>query len=89
MNQIEAVDHLPYLPSQPRRRRWRLWVGIPLILLVLWLAVVYGFFAYWTDRELREAMAEADRDNPEAGSSMTSRRTVNRFPPRKTRPWSC
>jgi hypothetical protein len=64
MHQVEIGDHPPDVSRQPRRRRWRLWVGLVVFVFVLWLAVMYGFFAYWTDHDLREAMAVADRDSP-------------------------
>jgi hypothetical protein len=50
--------------AKPQRRHWRIWIGVASLLFVVWLAVMYGFFAYWMDRELREAMAEADRESP-------------------------
>jgi hypothetical protein len=34
-------------------------------LFLLWLVVGYGFFVTSTDRELRDAMAEADRESPD------------------------
>jgi hypothetical protein len=37
---------------------------MPLGLLALWLGLVVLFFFYQTDRELREAMAAAERDSP-------------------------
>ncbi len=40
--------------ANPHRRRWRIWIGIAALLFVVWLAVMYGFFAYWMDRELVE-----------------------------------
>jgi hypothetical protein len=64
MSQEQVVDHLPDILPKPRRRRRLLWVGVPLVLFVLWLAGMYAFFAYWMDRELRAAMAAADRDSP-------------------------
>jgi hypothetical protein len=64
MSQAQTIDRLPGVPPQKRRRRWRLWVGVPLFLFVLWLTVFYLFFVYFTDRDLREAMAEADRQSP-------------------------
>jgi hypothetical protein len=39
-------------------------LGVVLLLFMLWLAVMYGLFAYWADRELREAIAEADHESP-------------------------
>ena len=35
-----------------------------LLLFVVWLAVMYGLFAYWADRELRETIAAIDLENP-------------------------
>jgi hypothetical protein len=63
MSQQQAVDPGPYTP--PKRRRRRLfWVVAVFALFVLWLAVMYAFFVYWMNRDLRAAMAAADRDNP-------------------------
>lgn len=47
-----------------RSRRWRIWLGVPFLLFLLWVAGAYFFFVYWTDRDLREAMAAANRDSP-------------------------
>src|SRR5206468_402030 len=57
MSQAQTIDRLPGVPPQKRRRRWHIWVGVPLLLFVLWLTVLYLFFVYFTDRDLREAMA--------------------------------
>jgi hypothetical protein len=65
MSQAQTIDRLPGVPIQKRRRRYRLWVGVPLLLFVLWLTAFYLFFVYFTDRDLREAMAEADHQSPE------------------------
>src|SRR5262249_36852628 len=51
--------------TQPRRHRWRYWLGVPVILLLLALVGVYGLFFYWSGRDVRAAMAEAERDLPE------------------------
>jgi hypothetical protein len=64
MSQVETVGRLPEVPAQPRRRRWRFWVGISLVLVILLLAAFYGFIIYESDLDLSEAMAEADRDCP-------------------------
>src|SRR5262249_32888625 len=58
-----TVGRLPEAQARPRRRRWRLLLGI-LLVVVLGLAALYGFVLYEADRELREAMAEADGDCP-------------------------
>src|SRR5437660_83780 len=60
-----AAETIPPLTGWPQRSRLRLWVGGVLLLIVIWLAVVCGYFVYSTDHDLREAMAEADRDNPQ------------------------
>jgi hypothetical protein len=60
---METLEHRPDVPPRARRR-WRFWLGVSLLLLVLWLVILYGFFVYWTNRDLREAMAEADRESP-------------------------
>jgi hypothetical protein len=64
MSAVETTGRLPEVPARPRRRRWVYWVGIPLLLVVLVLAALYGFILYEADLDLREAMAEADRDCP-------------------------
>jgi type II secretory pathway pseudopilin PulG len=64
MKPAQAVHHLPDTLPKPRGRRWLLWLGVPLVLGILWLVFLYAFFAYWMDRELRAAMAVADRDSP-------------------------
>ena len=61
MSQVECANHLSDVPAQPRRRRWRVWMGVALVLFGLWLVVMYGFFTYWTDRELHEAIAETGK----------------------------
>jgi hypothetical protein len=63
MSQLEPLEHRLDVPPRARRR-WRFWLGVSLLLFVLCLVVLYGFFIYWTNRDLREAMAEADRDSP-------------------------
>ena len=64
MKHAQPVDHLPDTMPKPRGRRWLLWLGVPLVLFVLWLVLLYAFFAYWMDHDLRAAMAAADRDSP-------------------------
>src|SRR5690348_11636443 len=64
MSHVETTDLLPDVPCQTPRRRWRIWLGLVLLLFLLGLAGMYGLFTYWTDRDLREAMAEADHDSP-------------------------
>src|SRR5262245_34682645 len=51
-------------PSPPRRRRRRRWLGGLVLVFLAWLAAVYGFFAYRSDRDLREAVEEASRLEP-------------------------
>src|SRR5436305_4935042 len=63
MSRVQMEGPLPQIPFPPRRRRLRWWMGIP-VALVLLLAGLYGFILYETDLDLREAMAEADRDCP-------------------------
>src|SRR5260370_5753449 len=63
MSQVQMEGPLPRIPAPPRRRRWRWWVGIPLVFVLL-LGGLYGFILYEADLDLREAMAEADRDCP-------------------------
>jgi hypothetical protein len=64
MSKVETLEQHPGVAPRVRRR-WGFWVGIALLLFVLWLVVLYGFFIYWTDGDLREAMAEAERDSPQ------------------------
>lgn len=64
MSHVETTDLRPDVPCL-RRRRWRICLGLALLLFILTLVVIYSFFTYWMDRALREAMAEADRDSPE------------------------
>jgi hypothetical protein len=63
MKETDTLDQ-PLEVARPKRRRWRYWLGIPLALLVLWLAILYVCFLYLSDRELQEAIAEAERDSP-------------------------
>jgi hypothetical protein len=64
MNQAGTMAQSANIPGGQRFRRWRLWLGVPLLLFVVWLVIVCGFFVYWTDRDLREAMAAAELDSP-------------------------
>jgi hypothetical protein len=50
-------------PPAPKRRRW-LGCGVVLLLLFTACGGFYGFLIYSTSRDLREAMAEADRLDP-------------------------
>jgi hypothetical protein len=61
MSDAPAVD--PVLVSAPRRR-WH-WRVFPAVLLLVSLVVVWGLYldSVW-DRKLREAIAEAERDDP-------------------------
>lgn len=63
MSQQQAIDALP-APAKRQRRRWHFWVVLLLGVFLLWLVGMYAFFAYWMDRDLRLAMAAADRDSP-------------------------
>jgi hypothetical protein len=49
--------------SQPRRR-WPLWVGLLLMLAIVSLTAVYYCFVFVADRDVRQAMAEADASSP-------------------------
>ena len=64
MSQAAIADRLPGVPPQPRCRRWRIWAGVLVLFVLVWLAIIIGFFVYSTDRDLRAAMAVADRDSP-------------------------
>jgi hypothetical protein len=63
MTPLESVEQHPPVSSRSRRR-WYFWVVGLLLLLVLWLAALFGYFAYRANQSLREAMAEADQDTP-------------------------
>jgi len=63
MSHVETAELLPDVPAKLRRRR-RFWIALALLLFILWLVSIAGLFIYWTERDLREAMAEADRDSP-------------------------
>jgi hypothetical protein len=64
MSEVDTASRPPEVIPPPRRRRWRFWLGVLFGLFVLWLTASYGFFVYYTDRDVREAMAEADQDFP-------------------------
>ncbi len=48
----------------PSRRRWRPWWGILLLLVLAWSVGFYSYYRHVSDRDLREAIAEADRLEP-------------------------
>lgn len=54
-------DDLP--PTTPRRRRWMVWIGIPLVLLTLG-GGAYFFFLSRANASLRAVEAELDRTDP-------------------------
>lgn len=64
MSEAQTLPH-PLAGSAQPRRRWRLWLGVLLLLLLLIPAVGYGLFLYWSARDVRTATAEAERDLPE------------------------
>jgi hypothetical protein len=69
MRKGQFMSQAQTLPPPPgefpqSRRRWRLWLGVPVLLFLLALGAIYGFFLYRVGRDVREAMAEADRDLP-------------------------
>src|SRR5262249_53625624 len=64
MSEAQTLPHPLGEFPQPRRR-WRLWLGVPLLLLLLLLGGSYGLFIYWSWRGVRGATAEAERDMPE------------------------
>src|SRR5262245_31112242 len=50
---------------QPRRRRWQVLWGVPLLLLFLILAAFYAVFFIRSGQDVREAENEAARDLPQ------------------------
>jgi hypothetical protein len=48
-----------------RGRRWLLWPALSVVVVIVGLATGYYFFVSWSDRDLREAIAETDHANPE------------------------
>jgi hypothetical protein len=60
MSAIQTSEHWGFTPS---RRRRRLLLG-SLVLIPVCLAMPFVYFVYSCDRELREALAEADRLDP-------------------------
>src|SRR5690348_8453485 len=59
--------HLPdeAVPPAPKRRRRLLGCGVVLLLLFAAGGGLYRYFIYTSDRDLREAEAEADRLEPD------------------------
>ena len=51
-------------PPVKTRRRWWRWGVVALLAAALVSAGVYVYFGFFSDRELREAIAEADRLDP-------------------------
>jgi hypothetical protein len=64
MSQLTAAPPQQEISPARRRRRWLLWLGMPVLLLALWFVLAVLFFLYQTDRDLREAMTDAERDSP-------------------------
>ncbi len=62
MNQPEPLETLPDVPA--RRRRWRLWIGLPLLVFLLGAVSLYGLFVFRSDRAVRLAMEEIARLDP-------------------------
>jgi hypothetical protein len=63
MHDLDVRD--PSAP--PRKSRWLrrlLWVGVPLLLLIAAGVGLYVYFAHKADVELREVIAQTDRDDP-------------------------
>ncbi len=54
----------PESSSAPPRRRWRRWVGVLFLLILAWGVGFYAYYRHVSDRDLREAIAEADRLEP-------------------------
>jgi hypothetical protein len=54
----------PFLPPTPRRRRWLIWIGVPVLLLVGGAIGVYVYLEHQADLAIREALAETDRLEP-------------------------
>jgi hypothetical protein len=64
MNQPDLLDEAVPPPPKPRRRRL-LWMGLALLLLLTACGGFYGILLYVSDRDLRQAEAEADRLDPD------------------------
>jgi hypothetical protein len=54
----------PESPPAPSRRRWPRWVGALFLLILAWSVGFYAYYRHVSDRDLREAIAEADRLEP-------------------------
>jgi hypothetical protein len=53
------------VPPAPKRRRWLLGCGLLVLLLFAACGGLYGYFVYRTDKDVREAEAEANRLEPD------------------------
>jgi hypothetical protein len=62
MNESHLLDEAA--PPAPKRRRRLLGCGVALLVLFTACGGFYGFLVYSTDKDLRDAMAEADRQDP-------------------------
>src|SRR5581483_11927340 len=65
MSQVEYAHPLSDVPPPRRRLRWRFWIAVVLLLGLLWLVIAYVLFVLRMDGDLRDAMAEADRESPD------------------------
>jgi hypothetical protein len=66
MSELQVAEASPSSESAPAPspRRWRRWVGALLVLILAWAVGFYAYYRYVSDRDLREAIAEADRQEP-------------------------
>jgi hypothetical protein len=66
MSELQVAEALPTAESSPApaRRRWRRWLGALFLLILAWAVGFYAYYRYISDRDLREAIAEADRFEP-------------------------
>jgi hypothetical protein len=66
MSELQVAEASPSpesLPA-PSRRRWRRWLGALFLLILAWGVGFYAYYRHVSDRDLREAIAEADRQEP-------------------------
>jgi hypothetical protein len=63
MSELQVAEASPSAESSPAppRRRWRRWLGVLFLLILVWVVGFYAYYRYISDRDLREAIAEADR----------------------------